>query len=70
MEITLCAERVEKTKIAMKEMLSEYVADAEIQNAKYQTLDEVRSLRSSQSSVVATGARPVGSRARRRCYRP
>ena len=67
MEITLCAERVEKMKIAMKKMLSEYAVDAEIQYAKYQTADAVRNY---QSSAVATGARLVGSHARRNCYSP
>ena len=67
MAITLYADHVEKMKIAMKKMLSEYAVGAEIQHAKYQIADAVRN---SQSSAVATGARPVGSRARRSCYSP
>ena len=68
--MALCAERVEETKIATKKMLFEYAVNAEIQDAKYQTVDKARSLRKLQSNVVATGAKPVGSRARRRCCNP
>ena len=71
MWIILYVELVEETKtVKKKKMLSEYIADAEIQDAKYQTVDKDRSLRKLQSNVVATGAKPVGSRARRRCCNP
>ena len=70
MEIILCVELVEETMTVMKKTLSEYIADAETQDAKYQIVDEARNLEKPQLNVVATGAKPVGSRARRRCCNP